>query len=103
MEANLGPSFWLTEWNTAPSLWVGTALVIAAYLYAIGPLRKKYHLADSVKRSQVVAFLLGVFIMFLALASPLDELGDEYLFSAHMVQHLLITVAGPPLLLVGTP
>ncbi len=41
--------------------------------------------------------------MFLALVSPLDELGDEYLFSAHMVQHLLITVVVPPLWLVGTP
>ena len=30
--------------------------------------------------------------MFLALVSPLDELGDSYLFSAHMVQHLCLTI-----------
>ena len=41
--------------------------------------------------------------MFLALVSPLDELGDSYLFSAHMVQHLILTMVGPPLLLIGTP
>lgn len=103
MEANLGLNFWLTEWNKAPSIWVGTALIIGLYLYAVGPLRKKYHLADSVKRSQVTVFVIGMLIIFLALATPLDELGDEYLFSAHMVQHLLITVAGPPLLLLGIP
>lgn len=103
MEANLGLQFWLTEWNMSPSLYVGTALIIAGYLYAVGPLRKKYQLADSVNRGQVVAFLIGMAIIFLALASPLDELGDEYLFSAHMVQHLLITLVGPPLLLIGTP
>ena len=40
---------------------------------------------------------------FLALVSPLDELGDSYLFSAHMVQHLFLTIIGPPLLLLGTP
>ncbi len=103
MEANLDLHFWLTEWNPAPSLYIGVALLIAAYLYAVGPLRRKYHLADSVKRSQVILFVVGMLVMFLALASPLDELGDEYLFSAHMVQHLLITLVAPPLLLLGTP
>jgi cytochrome c oxidase assembly factor CtaG len=103
MEANLGLTFWLTEWNNSPSIYIGTALIVGFYLYAVGPLRKKYHLAESVKRGQVVAFLIGMGIIFLALVSPLDELGDEYLFSAHMIQHLLITVVGPPLLLIGTP
>ena len=101
--ADLGLTFWLTAWNWEPSIIIGTALIVGLYLYGIGPLRRKYHLADEVKRGQVVAFLLGVFIMFLALVSPLDELGDSYLFSAHMVQHLFITLVGPPLLLIGTP
>lgn len=48
-------------------------------------------------------FLTGTAIIFFALVSPLDELGDEYLFSAHMVQHLLLTIVGPPLLVLGTP
>ena len=103
MEANLNLHFWLTQWNPAPSIYIGIALLIALYLYAIGPLRKKYRLADAVKRSQVIFFVVGMLVMFVALASPLDELGDEYLFSAHMVQHLLITLVAPPLLLLGTP
>ena len=41
--------------------------------------------------------------MVVALVSPLHELGDNYLFSAHMVQHLLMTLVAPPLLLLGTP
>ncbi len=103
MEANLDLHFWLTQWNLAPSIYIGTALLIALYLYAVGPLRRKYQLADFVKRSQITLFVVGMLVMFLALASPLDELGDEYLFSAHMVQHLLITLVAPPLLLLGTP
>jgi cytochrome c oxidase assembly factor CtaG len=103
MEANLDLHFWLTEWNPAPSVYIGIALLIALYLYAVGPLRRKYNLAASVKRSQIILFLAGMLILLLALASPLDELGDEYLFSAHMVQHLLITLVVPPLLLLGTP
>ena len=42
-------------------------------------------------------------MMLLVLVSPLDELGDSYLFSAHMVQHLFLTIVGPVLLLMGTP
>ena len=45
----------------------------------------------------------GVLVMFLALATPLDTLGDSYLFTAHMLQHLLLTLVAAPLLLVGTP
>src|SRR5437762_2896196 len=101
--ADIGLNFWLTAWIWEPSILIGTTLIVGLYLYAVGPLRKRYHLAERVKRSQVVYFLLGVFLMFLALVSPLDELGDSYLFSAHMVQHLFLTIIGPPLLLLGTP
>ncbi len=94
---------WLTQWNLDPSIVLGTALLCAAYLYTIGPLRKRYGWGPEVKRGQAAAFLIGTTIMFLALVTPLDELGDEYLFSAHMVQHLLITVVAPPLWLLGTP
>ena len=95
--ADIGLDFWLTQWNWEPSIVIGTALIVGLYLYAVGPLRKKYHLAEHVKKAQVFSFLLGMFIMFLALVSPLDELGDSYLFSAHMLQHLCITIVGPPL------
>jgi len=101
--ADIGLSFWLTQWNWEPSIVVGTALIVGLYLYALNSLRKRYYPAEQVKIGQTVAFLLGIFIMFLALASPLDELGDSYLFSAHMVQHLCLAIVGPPLLLLGTP
>jgi cytochrome c oxidase assembly factor CtaG len=101
--ADIGLNFWLTQWNWEPSILIGTVLITGLYLYAVGPRRKRYHPAEKIKRSQVVYFLLGIFLMFLALVSPLDELGDSYLFSAHMVQHLFLTIIGPPLLLLGTP
>ncbi len=101
--AGIGLSFWLTQWDWEPSIVVGTALIVGLYLYALNSLRKRYYPAEQVKTGQTVAFLLGMFIMFLALVSPLDELGDSYLFSAHMVQHLCLAIVGPPLLLLGTP
>src|SRR5258708_39821427 len=101
--ANIGLDFWLTQWNWEPSILIGTVLITGLYLYAIGPLRKRYFPEESVKTGQTVSFLLGIFFMFLSLVSPLDELGDSYLVSAHMVQHLVLTMVGPPLLVIGTP
>jgi cytochrome c oxidase assembly factor CtaG len=47
--------------------------------------------------------MAGVLVLLLALVSPLDTLGDTYLFSAHMLQHFLLTLVVPPLLLLGLP
>ncbi len=100
---DIGSDFWLTQWNLEPSILIGTILITGLYLYAIGPLRKRHFPNEQVVTGQTIAFLSGTLIMFLALVSPLDELGDSYLFSAHMVQHLCLTILGPPLLLLGTP
>lgn len=100
--ADIGVNFWLTQWNWEPSVLIGAALIVGGYLYAIGPLRRKYGLAAAT-RGQVFAFLSGALLMLLALISPIDELGDSYLFSAHMVQHLFLTTIGPPLILLGIP
>ena len=100
---NIGLDFWLTQWNLEPSILIGTVLITGLYLYAIGPYRKRHFPEEPVRTGQTIAFLSGMLIMFLALVSPLDELGDSYLFSAHMVQHLCLTIIGPPLLLLGTP
>ncbi len=101
--APVGLNFWLTQWDWQPSIIGGTFLIIALYVYAVGPLREKYHLAGEIPMRQAVAFMLGVNLMFLSLFSPLDALGDRYLFSAHMLQHLILTMVGPPLMLIGTP
>lgn len=52
---------------------------------------------------RIISFTLGVWAIFIALYSPLDVLSDEFLFSAHMVQHLILTLVVPPLLLMGIP
>lgn len=93
----------ILQWNLAPTLTLGLLVIIGGYFYAIGPLRQRYHWAESVDRGKIAYFVAGWLTLALALVSPLDTLGDEYLFSAHMVQHMLIAVVAPPLLLMGTP
>jgi putative membrane protein len=53
--------------------------------------------------SQRACFLSGLALIFLSLNGWLHDLSDYYLFSAHMVQHLVLTLVAPPLLIMGTP
>ena len=52
---------------------------------------------------QRVSFFTALALLFLTLNGPLHDLSDYYLFSAHMVQHLILTLIVPPLLILGTP
>lgn len=94
---------WLTDWPFYPSIVLGLALLTGAYLLAITRWRDRFPGAEPVSAGRVVAFLGGVLALFLALQSPIDEIGDQYLFFVHMLQHLLLTLIAAPLLLYGTP
>jgi len=93
----------LTGWAWYPSVLFGISLWTGAYLILIGPLCRRNPWGEAPKTWQQIAFHSGTLILLLALISPLDELGDEYLFSAHMLQHLLMMFVTPPLWLLGSP
>ncbi|MDR3576793.1 MAG: cytochrome c oxidase assembly protein [Anaerolineaceae bacterium] len=93
----------LQEWNWAPSIWLGVSLLVMLYLGAAGPIRSHFKDSQAVSHWQIFYFLFGALIIWFALVSPLDAAADDYLFSAHMLQHLLLTLVAPPLLLLGTP
>ncbi|HVB52707.1 MAG TPA: cytochrome c oxidase assembly protein [Candidatus Acidoferrales bacterium] len=50
---------------------------------------------------QAAFYVSGLLLIWLALETPLDPLGDHYLQSAHMVQHMVLIAVAPPLLLLG--
>src|SRR5437016_6080860 len=52
-------------------------------------------------RWKALAFGSGLLCLWLALETPIDVLSDRYLDSVHMVQHVLLGVVAPPLLLLG--
>lgn len=89
-------------WNLDPTVVVPLVALLAAHLYALGPLRRKLG-EVALSPAQIAYLTAGYVTLWFALISPLDALGDEYLFSAHMVQHMLISIVVPPLLLLGTP
>jgi cytochrome c oxidase assembly factor CtaG len=50
---------------------------------------------------QLIAFAGAIVALLIALVSPVDRLGEDYLFSAHMVQHLLLGDIAPLLILLS--
>ncbi|HEY3112483.1 MAG TPA: cytochrome c oxidase assembly protein [Gemmatimonadaceae bacterium] len=91
--ANL--SWW--RWSVHPSTAIGISALGALYIWASRVLQRE---PGTAQRS---FFFSGLLLMFASLNGPIHDLSDDYLFSAHMVQHLLLTLAVPPLLLAGTP
>lgn len=93
-------AFWRTGWDVHPDR---SVLLIAIGLgYAVGVIALR-RAGRRVVWFQGALFLLGLGALALAIHSPLHHLSDRYLFSAHMVQHQLITLVVPPLLLLGIP
>lgn len=83
----------LSAWGWYPSVLGGVLVLLGLYLAAT-------RLRPS---PRFTWFVLGLLTIVLALLSPLDILSEEYLFSAHMIQHLLLVLVAPPLLLAGLP
>ena len=80
-------------WDLEPSVIYGSAALFLAYLWVV-----RFRM-----NRKTALFGSGVLLMLLTLIGPLDFLGDDYLFSAHMLEHILLYMAVPPLLLLGLP
>jgi putative membrane protein len=94
-------TFW--SWYPDPVVLFGVIAASWLYLRAIGPQRHRFEDSAPVERKRVMAFFLGLAAIVLALLSPLEPLADDYLLSAHMIQHLLLTITAPPLIIYGIP
>ncbi len=82
--------------------WVSVTLVGATLWYGFGLRRMEREGAPVVGVAAMVAFAGGIAVLFMALVSPIDALGED-LFSVHMLQHLLLMLAAPPLLVYSRP
>jgi putative membrane protein len=101
--AQVGWTNWTIHWSTV----IGLAALGALYEWGARRVQAGARAAGAdvpvLRTGQRVALYSALLIIFASLNGPLHDLSDYYLFSAHMVQHLLLSLAMPPLLLAGTP
>lgn len=97
----------LRSWSWQPLILAGLVTVAGGYAYAFYYFRQHGWLERMVqrglvRRSQPWYFAAGLAVIFIALLSPIDVLADM-LFLMHMVQHTLLMMVAPPLILLGLP
>jgi len=83
-------------------LWLTLAIALTAAIYLRGWIAVRRTRPTQFTGMHLASFLSGLAILWLSIASPLDGFADA-LLSAHMVEHLLLMSAVPPLLLLGLP
>src|SRR6476660_1889060 len=88
------------SWEFNP--WVLIPIVAFGVLYARGWLQLHRRAPDRFGFSQLSAFFAGLIAVVCALCSPLDAFAG-WLLTVHMIQHLLLMMVAPPLILWGAP
>jgi putative membrane protein len=83
-------------WEAPVPVLAGCLVALALFAQAFWRLRQRGR-TDHAGWDRAALFALAVLLTFLALASPLDGLGDRYLISAHMLQHVVIGDLAPAL------
>ncbi len=87
-------------WHAPPLVLGGAALLALLFAQAFVRLRRRGR-TDHATWWRPVLFTAGLALGVLPLVSPLDAVGDSYLLSAHMLQHMLIGDAAPALVLLA--
>ncbi len=81
------------SWPLDPTVYLGLLALYFGYAWLARD--------RDVPRWRSLCFGLGLLSVWLALETPIDVLSDHYLDSVHMLQHVLLGVIAPPLLLLG--
>jgi putative membrane protein len=89
-----------SPWQLEPLVVAPAAVAAVCFFQGFVRLRRRGR-SDHASWVRAALFTLGLAAAVLPLVSPLDELGDRFLLSAHMLQHVLIGDAAPALLLVS--
>jgi len=93
-----GISAYLT-WHPDPVFLVGSILAAGLYVYGVLRLHRR---GDAWPIGRTASFLAGVLVFLGITCTGLNEYG-MYLFSAHMVQHMMLSMVDPLFLLLGAP
>jgi putative membrane protein len=92
----------LPSWHPHPDAWLLLGSIAALYAVAVRR-RARRTGGPAASPRNLALFSAGLAALWLGADWPVHDLAEDYLYSAHMVQHMLFTLVAPPLLIAGTP
>jgi len=103
--AAITPSSNPWQYELHPEVWLLVTFLVGAYVYAIRVIGPRAVLPGQkvVTGKQIGCFIGAMTLLFTASSWPLHDIAEEYLYSAHMLQHMMLSYFMPPLALLATP
>ncbi len=103
----LAASTYADPWRFVPNpeVYLLVAFLVGAYVYmvrVIGPTAVRPG-QPVVTSRQWKCFIAAMVVLFVASTWPIHQIGEDYLYSVHMVQHMMLSYFLPPLVLLATP
>jgi len=93
------------KFQAHPEVWALVAFLIGAYVYTVRVIGPKAVPAGTppVSRRQVCYFVGAIGLLWFGADWPVHDIGENYLYSVHMFQHMIFSYFVPPLALMATP
>jgi putative membrane protein len=97
------PNVW--RFRAHPEVWLLVVSLVGCYVYAIGVIGPRLvgRGQPVVTRKQILCFVTGILLLWAASDWPIHDIGENNLYSVHMLQHMTLSYFAPPLLLLATP
>ncbi|MEI6742591.1 MAG: cytochrome c oxidase assembly protein [bacterium] len=87
-----------------PEIWLLLAFLIGAYTYAVRVIGPQADVGEQVlTRKNLMAFITAIGLLWFSTDWPVHDIGEEYLYSVHMFQHMVLAFFIPPLVLIAIP
>ena len=93
----------MPAWHAHPDVWFVFGGVGVVYLLAVRRHAPSAPVEARERRRRTTMFTLGIAVLVVGSSYPVHDLAEGYLYSVHMVQHLLYTIVAAPLLVAGVP
>lgn len=93
----------LPPWHLHLDVWALLGGIWVAYLVAVRRHARRFPGEDPTWVRRAKLFSAGMAVLFVGADWPIHDLAERYLYSMHMVQHMLFTLVAAPLLVSGVP
>lgn len=88
-----------------PEIWLLIVFLIGAYTYAVKVIGPQAGVAqhETLSRKNLISFIAAIGLLWFSTDWPMHDISEEYLYSVHMFQHMVLAYFVPPLVLLAIP